>query len=115
MSSCKLPPLTADRMRVAMWELTADLSPRDEMRLMAHDGDTMRSIPTGAPSYYIAFLFILTRAERLGVHPARIRAVCHLIWGRPCYAGRGSLSLCEAGGVAGALTAAQAGALEVSP
>jgi hypothetical protein len=118
MSACRqqeLPPLTQGVMRSALEVLKAPLSPRDELRLMAHNAEIRRSVPTGAPTYYILFAFLLTRAERLGVQPARIRAVCHLIWGRPCYAGRGSLTLCEPVAAEGALTAAHLGSLEVSP
>lgn len=51
---------------------------------------------------------------RMKVEPEKIRAACHLVWGRPCYPGKGALTLCEPSGDAGALSLAhEGGELEV--
>lgn len=103
--SCQgLPELTMGRMSAALDVLKAELTPRQQVLLTVQDRETRKSVPTGAPSYYIALLFVMERAARMGVAAHRLRAACHLIWGRPCYAGRGSLTLCGPSGVVGALT-----------
>jgi hypothetical protein len=33
-----------------------------------------------------------------------IRAICHIVWGRPCYPGSGSLTLCEFDNTEGKIT-----------
>lgn len=98
--------------------LTEDATPRDTLSLFGASPSVARHNRTHPAGYRDvtsrAMCVILDAAERKGVVPERLRAACHLLWGQPCYAGRGALTLCEVGDRAGALTAATGGDLEVS-
>jgi hypothetical protein len=93
--------------------LTEQASPRDALTMFdAHDrffsrleAVFERNMSGGFnDSVYRAMCILLDAAETKGVVADRIRAACHLIWGQPCYAGRGALSLCDNDHHQGALT-----------
>lgn len=109
--------MNADAVKSALDELTEDATPRDTLTLFGAtklpDKHT-RAMPAGLlDGMSRALCIVIDAAERKGIRPHRIRAACHLIWGQPCYAGRGTLTLCDPEPAHGALTMSAVGALEV--
>lgn len=84
-----------------VWDLLADgLSPRDTLRIMplAEIAEACRDARDGDPHWWTRPMCLMIHsAERLGAAAWRVRAACLLTWGRPSYAGRGALTLCEPG------------------
>lgn len=104
-----------------VWEaLSRDFTPREELIKDELWNTYTFCVYAGAPHPLDRELWeqpcveLVRLAELRGIKPEVIRAVCHLIWGRPCYPGKGSLTLCEQGGAEGALSVVGgAGELEV--
>lgn len=82
-----------DQILDAFEVLERDLTPRDALRLTTIDPRRVE-VPT-IKSMTHALCIVLDRAERYGAKPHTIRAACHILWGQPCYAGRGALTLCS--------------------
>lgn len=103
--------MTREQITDAFEVLRRDLTPRNCLRLTVNDADRRVEVP-GIESLTHALAIVLDRAECFGTQPQNIRAACQILWGQPCYAGRGALTLCDPSSEGG-LTLATAGALEV--